>query len=145
MKNLAMSVIVTGANFWDAPRQEIQGSNDLATRKQIFEWLGRNEETFFSHRAPLHPVGVYFSPKSRDHHLMDFLPSYRGTLVALLHAHREFQVVTPRTLDDFHGQALVLPSVSDLTGSEKQSLRSLVSKGTRLILMESVRVECRSR
>ncbi len=133
MKNLAMSVIVTGANFWDAPRQEMQGSNDLATRKHVFDWLGRNEETFFSHRAPLHPVGVYFSPKSRDYHLMDFLPSYRGTLLALLHAHRDFQVVTPRTLDDFHGQALVLPSVSTLSEPEKQSLRSLQASGTTLI------------
>jgi len=35
MKNLAMSQVVTGANFWDAPGHSMAGSNDEATRKQI--------------------------------------------------------------------------------------------------------------
>jgi len=136
MKNLAMSVIMTGANFWDAPGHEMAGSNDMATRKQIFEWIGRKQKIFFSPRSPLHPVGVYFSPKSRDYHGKDFLSSYRGTVLALLHAHRDFQVVTPRTLPDFHGESLVLPSVSVLSESEKQSLQALQANGTRLIFTE---------
>jgi hypothetical protein len=126
MKNLAMSVIVTGSNFWDAPG--MQGSNDLPTRKHLFEWIRRNERTFYSPRTPLQPVRVYFSPKSRDYHLGDFLPSYRGTLLALLQAHRDFEVITPRTLADFHGGSLILPSVSTLSELEKQSLRSLQGK-----------------
>src|SRR5207247_10014430 len=108
----------------------------MATRKQIFEWIGRKQKIFFSPRSPLHPVGVYFSPKSRDYHGKDFLSSYRGTVLALLHAHRDFQVVTPRTLPNFHGESLVLPSVSVLSESEKQSLQALQANGTRLIFTE---------
>jgi hypothetical protein len=36
MENLAMSQVMAGANFWDAPGHSMAGSNDLATRKKIF-------------------------------------------------------------------------------------------------------------
>ncbi len=36
MKNLAMSQIMAGANFWDAPGHSMAGSNDYATRKKFF-------------------------------------------------------------------------------------------------------------
>src|SRR5262244_2545839 len=39
MKNLAMSIVMTGSNFWDAPGHSMAGSNDAETRKQIFEWI----------------------------------------------------------------------------------------------------------
>src|SRR5207247_9082533 len=105
----------------------------MATRKQIFEWIGRKQKIFFSPRSPLHPVGVYFSPKSRDYHGKDFLSSYRGTVLALLHAHRDLQVVTPRTLPDFHGESLVLPRLSVLSESEQHSLQPHQANGTRLL------------
>jgi hypothetical protein len=81
----------------------------------------------------MHPVGVYFSPASRNYNAAEFLPSYRGTLLLLLQKHIEFQVVTPRTLSDFHGAVLVLPNVSALAEGEKETLRTFVSKGGRLI------------
>ena len=40
MMNLAMSQIMAGANFWDAPGHSMAGSNDLPTRKKIFDWIG---------------------------------------------------------------------------------------------------------
>ena len=104
MKNLAMSQVVTGSNFWDAPGHSMGGSNDIPTRRLIFDWIAANEKTLYSPRTPIEPVGVYFSNKSRDYDAAEFLPSYRGTLVALLQAHREFQVVTPRTLGEFQRQ-----------------------------------------
>ena len=70
------------------------GSNDEATRKQIFEWLAKNERALYLPRTPIHPVGVYFSPKSRDYNPKTFLPSYRGMLVLLIQQHRALQVVT---------------------------------------------------
>ena len=133
MKNLAMSQVVTGANFWDAPGHSMAGSNDEATRTQIFQWIEKNEKVLYSPRVPMHPVGVYFSPKSRDYDPGGFLPSYRGLLVLLLQSHREFQVVTPRTLAEFHGQTLVLPNVTVLSDAEKQSLQRFAGSGGRII------------
>jgi hypothetical protein len=135
MKNLAMSIITAGANFWDAQGHEMAHSNDPATRKEIFEWIEKNEKTFYLPRILMHPVGVYFSPKSRDYDAKGFLPSYRGAMVALIQAHRELQVVTPRTLAEFHGDCLVLPDVSVLGAPEKQSLRQFVGHGGRLVIL----------
>jgi hypothetical protein len=134
MKNLAMSQVVAGTNFWDAPGHSMAGSNDKATRTEIFQWIEKNEKVLYSPRLPLHPVGVYFSPKSRDYDPSGFLPSYRGLLVLLLQSHREFEVITPRTLAEFHGQMLVLPNVTVLSEAEKQSLKRFADSGGRLLI-----------
>jgi hypothetical protein len=134
MKNLAMSQVMAGANFWDAPGHSMAGSNDLATRSQIFQWIEKNEETLYAPRVPMRPVGVYFSPKSRDYNAGEFLPSYRGTLLLLLQNHREFQVVTPRTLREFRGEVLVLPNVSMLSEAEKQALERFTAQSGRIVV-----------
>jgi hypothetical protein len=134
MKNLAMSQVVAGANFWDAPGHSMAGSNDQATRAEIFQWIEKNEKVLYSPRLPMHPVGVYFSPKSRDYDPSGFLPSYRGLLVMLLQSHHEFEVITPKTLAEFHGQVLVLPTVTVLTDAEKQSLKRFADNGGRLVV-----------
>jgi hypothetical protein len=90
-------------------------------------------------RKPMHPVGVYFSPESRDYDSKDFLPAYRGTLVMLLQAHREFQVVTPRTVASFKGEKLILPSVSTLSDGERESIRKYVAGGGKLVITGSNR------
>src|SRR3984957_10142878 len=131
MKNLANSIVMAGANFWDAPGHSMAGSNDEATRKQIFAWIEKNEKTLYSPRTPLHPVGVYFSPKSRDYAAKEFLPSYRGAMVLLIQQHRALQAVTPRTLAEFHGETLILPSVSVLNEAERRNLRAFVDHGGR--------------
>jgi hypothetical protein len=134
MKNLAMSQIMAGANVWDAPGHSMAGSNDLATRAAIFRWIEQYEKIFYRPRIPMHPVGVYFSPASRNYNASEFLPSYRGALLLLLQKHLEFQVVTPRTLASFHGRVLVLPNVSTLAQTEKAALQQFVSKGGRLVV-----------
>jgi hypothetical protein len=134
MKNLAMSQIMAGANFWDAPGHSMAGSNDAATRTQIFEWLARNQKAFYLPRLPAHPVGVYFSPKSRDYDAQQYLPLYRGTVLMLLQAHQEFQVVTPRTLASFRGEKLVLPNVSILSDEEKMVLRQYAQNGWQIVI-----------
>ena len=135
MKNLANSIVMTGANFWDAPGHSMAGTNDEATRKQIFAWIARNEKALYSPRTPLHSVGVYFSPKSRDYTAKEFLPSYRGAMVLLIQQHRPLQVVTPRTLAEFRGETLVLPSVSVLNETERQYLKAFVDHGGRLVVL----------
>ena len=133
MKTLANSQIVDGANFWDAPGHSMAGSNDEATRAQIFQWIEQHQNTFYRPRKPMQPVGVYFSPKSRDYDPDTFLPSYRGLLLLLLRQHREFQVVTPRTLSEFHGTLLVLPDISELNATERESLKKYVNGGGRIV------------
>jgi hypothetical protein len=134
MKNLALSQVMAGVNVWDAPGHSMAGSNDMATRTEIFRWIERHEKTFYRPRVPMFPIGVYFSPATRNYNAGKFLPSFRGTLLLLLQKHLEFQIVTPRTLADFHGEVLVLPSVSTLAEAEKAKLRALVSKGGRLVV-----------
>ncbi len=135
MKNLANSIVMAGANFWDAPGHSMSGTNDEATRKQIFGWIEKNEKALYSPRTPLHPVGVYFSPKSRDYNPKTFLPSYRGMLVLLIQQHRSLQVVTPRTLADFHGETLILPSVTVLSETERRDLKRFLDHGGRIIVL----------
>jgi len=122
MKNLAMSQVMAGANFWDAPGHVMSGSNDPPTRREIFAWIKAHENTLYRPRQPIDPVGVYFSPATRNYFASEFLRSYQGVLILLLQAHREFQVVTPRTLADFHGATLVLPDVRVLDDHEKKEL-----------------------
>ena len=137
MMNLAMSQVMDGANFWDAPGHSMAGSNDPATRKKIFEWIKQNEKTFYLPRLPIHPVGVYFSPETRDYYAEDFIRSYRGILILLMQTHREFQVVTPRTIADFRGEALVLPDVRVLNASERNAIDQYLASGKKLIIAGS--------
>ncbi|HEY6338953.1 MAG TPA: hypothetical protein VIW68_10695 [Candidatus Sulfotelmatobacter sp.] len=134
MMNLAMSEVMAGANFWDAPGHSMAGSNDLATRTKIFSWIKQHEATFYEPRVPLDPVGVYFSPQTRNFHAGEFIPSYRGILILLMQAHREFQVVTPRTLGEFHGRTLILPDVREWSEPEKKLVEQYLKQGGRLIV-----------
>ena len=127
MMNLAMSQVMAGANFWDAPGHSMAGSNDLPTRKKIFDWIGEHEKTFYLPRAPIDPIGVYFSPETRNLYADEFLASYRGIMILLMQKHLEFQIVTPRTLAEFQGKTLVLPDVRVLGQSEKTWLKEFAA------------------
>ncbi len=134
MKNLASSELMAGANVWDAPGHQMAGSNDLATRKQIFSWIAQYDDVLNSPRTPIASTGVYFSPKSRDYYPDEFLSAYRGVLLLLLQQHIQFQVVTPRTLADFHGKTLVLPDVRVLDAAEKSSISGYLDSGGHLLI-----------
>jgi hypothetical protein len=134
MMNLAVSEIMAGANFWDAPGHSMAGSNDPPTRKKIFSWIKAHEKIFYSPRAPISPIGVYFSPQTRNFFAKEFIASYRGILILLMQKHLEFQVVTPRTLSDFQGSILILPDVRLMSDSEKSSLRTYLG-GNKLLLI----------
>lgn len=134
MKNLAMSQIAAGANFWDAKGHEMADSNDRATRMEIFAWIKRYQDHIYGVRNPINPVGVYFSPGSRDFAAQDYLPSYRGIVLLLMRNHREFQIVTPRTLSRFRGRTLILPNVSRLDDAEKTSLSKYQMAGGKIVV-----------
>jgi hypothetical protein len=134
MMNLAMSQVMAGANFWDAPGHSMAGSNAPPTRKRIFAWIKQNEKTFYLPRTPIHPIGVYFSPATRNYYAHDFIRSYRGILILLMQSHREFQIVTPRTLQEFRGETLILPDVRILTSDEQSWLEHYREQGKQLII-----------
>jgi len=134
MMNLAVSEIMAGANFWDAPGHSMAGSNDEATRKKIFAWIKAHEETFYRPRKAIAPIGVYFSPETRNYYAGEFIPSYRGILILLMRKHLEFQVVTPRTLSQFQGPTLILPDVRVMSEYEKAQVRGYVDGGKTLVI-----------
>jgi hypothetical protein len=134
MMNLAMSQIMDGANFWDAPGHSMAGSNDLPTRKKIFDWIAAHEKTFYLPRTPVDPIGVYFSPETRNFYADKFIDSYRGILILLMQKHLSFQIVTPRTLAEFHGETLVLPDVRMLNDAEKKWMKDFVAGGKKLVV-----------
>jgi hypothetical protein len=137
MKNLAMSEVMAGANFWDAPGHSMAGSNDAPTREAIFAWIAAHEKTFYMPRQPIDPIGVYFSPSTRNRYPNDFVRAYRGILILLMQKHLEFQVVTPRTLDSFQGKTLILPDVRVLDAAEQKLFDSYISSGRKLVVTGS--------
>ncbi len=134
MMNLAASEIMDGANFWDAPGHSMAGSNDRETRQRIFAWIKAHEDTFYKPRTAIAPIGVYFSPETRNYFADDFIASYRGVLILLMQKHLEFQVVTPRTLAEFRGPTLILPDVRVMNDSERAVVRKYVESGKRLVI-----------
>ena len=134
MKTLAASQVMAGVNFWDAPGHTMAGSNDEPTRTEIFRWIEKNDKTLYHRRLPVNPIGVYFSPSSRNYDAARFLPSFRGTVLLLLQSHREVQIVTPRTLANFSGPALILSDVSELSTEETAGLKNFVERGGRLFI-----------
>ncbi len=134
MLNLAMSELMAGANFWDAPGHVMSGSNDMPTRKQIFDWVAAHEDIFGAHREPVGEVGVYFSNTTRNFYPADFVASYRGVLLLLLRNHIQFRIVTPRTVNNFDGQVLILPDVRVVSDAECASIQHFSANGGRVIM-----------
>jgi hypothetical protein len=134
MKNLALSEVMAGANFWDARGHVMSGTNDMKTRQEIFNWIAAHEKTIYSPREVVNPVGVYFSPKTRDYFTDEFFKAYTGIMQLLLQSHQEFQIVTPRTLAGFAGNVLILPDVKCVSPGEVQTFGKLVESGKRLLV-----------
>jgi len=134
MMNLAMSEVMAGANFWDAPGHSMAGSNDLATRRTILSWIKAHENTFYRPRNPILSIGVYFSPETRNLHSQEFISSYRGILILLMQKHLEFEVVTPRTLSKFQGKILIFPDVREISSKERSALEQYLKSNRTLII-----------
>jgi hypothetical protein len=134
MLNLAMSELMAGANVWDAKGHVMSGSNDMPTRTKIFQWIADHEDTLSAPRLPLGTIGVYFSETTRNYYPKEFVDSYQGALLLLLRKHIQFQIVTPRTLQSFHGTTLILPDVHLLDTAEESSMRRFYDAGGKLVL-----------
>jgi len=137
MKNLVLSHLMTGTNTWDSRGHVMSGSNDLETRKILFDWIDEHEDIFYKPREVLNPIGIYFSPKSRNYFPETYIKSFFGYMHLALTSHREFEVVTPRTLGNFSGQTMILPNVQSLSEDEINKLLELSKNGVKFIISGS--------
>jgi hypothetical protein len=133
IKNLMLSNVMAGTNCWDARGHVMSGSNDIETRKVVFKWIAENENTFYKPRTTIKPIGVYFSPKTRNYFANDFIKSFNGIMNLMLQSHTEFQIVTPRTLDKFEGEILIMPDAKCITKDEIDFLKFFLEQGRKLV------------
>ena len=134
MLNLFMSELMAGANLWDASGHVMSGSNDMATRTEVYRWVAAHEDIFGVHREPVGEVGVYFSDTTRNFYSQEFIASYRGVLLLLLQNHIQFRIVTPRTVSSFNGKVLVLPDVRMVSDDESKSIHQFSDQGGSLVM-----------
>ena len=134
MKNLAMSQVVTGSNFWDAPGHSMGGSNDLPTRRLIFDWIAANEKTLYSPRTPIEPVGVYFSHKSRDYDAAEFLPAIAARSSHCCRRIANFRSSLRARSAISRARRLFFPNVTTLNDTEKGQLAAFSKNGGRLVI-----------
>src|SRR6202167_3915726 len=134
MLNLFMSELMAGANLWDARGHVMSGSNDMATRTEVYHWVATHEDIFGVHREPVGEVGVYFSDTTRNFYSKEFIASYRGVLLLLLQNHIQFRIVTPRTVSSFNGKVLVLPDVRIVNDAESKSIHQFCDQGGSLVM-----------
>jgi hypothetical protein len=134
IQNLLMSQLMAGTNCWDARGHVMSGSNDIDTRREVYQWVEEHEKTFYLPRRPIRPIGIYFSPKTRNYFPEEFIASYKGWMYLLLQSHLEFQIVTPRTLSGFSGDLMIFPDVKCLNDAEYHWIEQFVSSGKSLIV-----------
>ena len=130
MKTLFAAQLTAGANTWDAKGHVMSGSNDIAVRTEVFAWIARHQATFYDPRDPVDPIGIYFSPETRDYTPEPYVRSFKHMMNAVLEAHAEFQIVTPRTLVQFRGKLLMVPAEDSLSPPELDHLRA---RGLKLV------------
>ncbi len=134
MLNLFVSELMAGANLWDASGHVMSGSNDMATRSEVFHWVAAHEDIFGVHREAVGAVGVYFSDATRNFFSKEFIASYRGVLLLLLQNHVQFRIVTPRTIGNFDGKMLVLPDVRLVNDAESKAIHQYYDHGGKVVL-----------
>jgi len=134
IKSLFASQLFSGTNMWDVKGYVMSGTNDIETRKIVYEWVSKYEDIFYSQRIPLQPVSIYFSDITRNYFSKDFIESYRGFLNLLIHSQIESQIVTPRTVEKLSPAILILPDVKCLSKDEINVFKRLAEKGTKFII-----------
>jgi hypothetical protein len=134
MKNLFVSQVMSGTNSWDAARHVMSGSNDYDTRAEVYKWIKENEQLIYNKRGLISPVGVYFSPDTRDYFPDSWEQSYFGTMELLMQKGIEFEIVTPRTLDKFKSDLLIFPDVRSLADEELSQIEGIVKGGKKHLI-----------
>ncbi|MBL7699849.1 MAG: DUF4832 domain-containing protein [Chitinophagaceae bacterium] len=134
IKNLFVSQVMSGTNPWDAARHVMSGSNDYDARTQVYKWIKENEQLIYSKRETISPVGVYFSPNTRDYFSDSWERSYFGTMEFLMQKGIEFEIVTPATLNKFSSGLLIFPDVKSLGTEELAEIENILKQGRKQLV-----------
>lgn len=134
MKSMFVSQLFAGTNSWDTEGYIMSSSNDIDTRTEVYKWIEKHEDHFYSKRKPFNPIGVYFSPVTRNFYPEEFIESYWGITQLLINNHFEFEIVTPRSLANFKGTILILDNVKKISEDEQSEFKKLSTDGVKFIL-----------
>lgn len=134
IKNLFVSQVMSGTNPWDAARHVMSGSNDYDARTEVYKWIKENEKLIYSKREAINPVGVYFSPNTRDYFSESWERSYFGTLELLVQKGIEFEIVTPRTLNKCKSNLLIFPDVRSFGQAELLGIEGILKEGKKHLI-----------
>ncbi|MCF7805470.1 MAG: hypothetical protein K9N46_08890 [Candidatus Marinimicrobia bacterium] len=134
MHNMFASHVMAGLNTWDARGHVMSGSNDFETRTAAYQWIAENRRQLYAPRKPLNPVGVYFSPQTRNFFPESYTQEFNGIMHLILQGHLPFQILTPRTLDQFEGEVLLLPDAKMLSSGELSWLGEYIQSGKTLVI-----------
>ncbi len=133
MKSLFASQIFNGVNTWDVKTFVMSSTNDLETRKEVYKWIAENSDKFYYKKYPVNPVGIYFSPETRNLFPDDYPESFFGMIYLLANYHFDYQVVSPKTLSDSNYKVIILPDAKCLSSQEIEGLKNLAGKGIKII------------
>jgi hypothetical protein len=111
----------------------MSGSNDYEARTRIYQWIEANQQLIYAPRESASPVGVYFSPKTRNYFAWDYTDSYLGMMSLLMNHHIEFEIITPRTIEKAKNRIILLPDVCCMSADETEMLSKWVKEGKTLI------------
>jgi len=145
MKSLFVSQLNTGTNLWDVKGFVMSSSNDIETRREVYKWVAESEKHFYSEREPFEPIGIYFSPVTRNLYPGEYIESYRGLMHLLINNHREFQIVTPGNLHEFTGKTLVFENVKCVSEQEIKNIMKLSGSGVQIIMLGTNAVQDENR
>lgn len=133
MKSLFASQIFNGVNTWDVKTYIMSSTNDLGTRKEVYKWIAENSDKLYYKHYPVDPVGIYFSPETRNLFADEYPESFFGTIFLLANSHIDYDIITPKTLSDFNHKAIILPDAKCLNNEEIETLNHLKNKGIKII------------
>ena len=135
MKNLAMSQVVTGSNFWDAPGHCMAGSNDLAHAQTDLRVDRRQREnSLFAAHAQSNPSESISRTRAATTTPRIFYPPTAARSSRCSRRIVNFRSSLRARLGEFKGKSLVLPNVTTLNEVEKGELAAFSKNGGRLIV-----------
>ena len=138
MKSLFASQIFNGINTWDVKTYVMSSTNDLETRKLVYKWIADNSDKLYYKSKPLNPIGIYFSPETRNLFPDEYPQSFFGMIYLLALSHLDYQIVTPRTLKDFTYNTIIFPNTKCLSDTELNQVNNLLEKGIKIIYDKSI-------
>ncbi|MFQ6087348.1 MAG: poly-beta-1,6-N-acetyl-D-glucosamine N-deacetylase PgaB [Candidatus Methanofastidiosia archaeon] len=137
-KFLASLILEIGGNYYDTDYEDMAGSVDYSTRKEIFEWIRENQKYYYD-TEELSNVALFYSKATMDfkdaqsfEEEGEFYREFLGISMMLLELHVPYEVLVE--LDGLSSfDALILPNVMCMSEEEISKIRSFVERGGKLL------------